>query len=277
MKRAVTIIFAAACVVLPVALSAQVLDLGTAVNYAGPYPGGLTDTTDNVVEIVGNLNVSTGVITSGTAAVTIDDALQVNNGLQVFNGVQIFSGTGAPGENSIILNSTTAAIGSPSSGLVVNSAANTVQLVVGSGMTTRGVFISPTQTVLSGGTGGQTELFIDDNGVTLNDAITGDAVPLHGVANGVGAFDAVNVRQLTASENRLSGGVAAVAALAAIPDPVCCKNYSVGFGYGHYNGENAGAIGFKANIPRSFVTLGVGAGFGEDSPPAYNFGASIGF
>lgn len=250
-SRALLTLIALACVILVAsAAHAQILDIGTDATYAGPYPGGIENTVTGTVTIVG---------------------------LQAVNGGAIFSGTGGPTDNAVIINGTSASIGSPVSGLFVNSVANTVELSVGSGTTSQGVLISPTQTVVTGGTVNPTALILDDNGATFANDITGDPVQIHGVADGTADFDAVNVRQLDATENRLSSGIASIAALAAIPGPVGCKNYSVGFGYGHFNGENAGAIGFRANLPQSNVSLAAGAGFSENGSPAFDFGASLSF
>ena len=104
------------------------------------------------------------------------------------------------------------------------------------------------------------------------------------VADGVNETDAVNFRQLTSSENRLSkkvtslksdafSGIAAVAALAAIPAPAPGRHSSIGIGYGNYKGENAIAVGYKADITESLqlsaglahsnsdVTTNVGVGW----------------
>lgn len=232
------------------ALQAQVLDIGTDATYAGPYPGGIENTATGTVTIFG---------------------------LNAVNGASVFSGTGQPGENAVIIDGTGASVGSEISGLFFDSVANTVELSVGAGMTSQGLFVNTTETALTGGTTNATALVLGDTGATLFNDATGAPVQLHGIADGSEPFDAVNVRQLDRAVTNLSSGIAAVAALAAIPGPVDCKNYSVGLGYGHFNGENAGAVGFRANMPKSNVSLGVGAGFAENSSPAYDAGISFSF
>lgn len=106
------------------------------------------------------------------------------------------------------------------------------------------------------------------------DGIT-NAGRISGVSDGVGAFDAVNRRQLDGLDSNLSSGIASIAALASIPAPICGKNYSAGLGYGHYNGESAYAVGVKANIPQSNISLAAGVGFSTNSSPAANVGASL--
>lgn len=249
-SRVLGITIAAACLALcPLVVTAQVLDIGTDAVYAGPYPGGIENTV--------------------TGTVVID-------GLQGINGGAIFSGVGGPGENAVLVDSTFTSIGSPLSGLFVDSVANTIDLSVGDGMTSQGLFIDSSATVLTGGSANPTTLLLDDFGVLLEDSF-GGPVPLQGVADGIGDFDAVNVRQLNSAVSSLSSGIASVAALAAIPCPVDCKNYSFGLGYGHFNGENAGAIGFRAQMPRSSVSFAAGAGFSENASPAYNAGVSFSF
>jgi len=97
-----------------------------------------------------------------------------------------------------------------------------------------------------------------------------------GVADGYAPFDAVNRRQLDGLEYTLSSGIASIAALAAIPNPVPGKNTSIGLGYGNYNSESAVALGMKANIPQSNISLAVGAGFAKKHTTT-NVGISFSF
>jgi hypothetical protein len=104
---------------------------------------------------------------------------------------------------------------------------------------------------------------------------------ISGVSDGILGTDAINVRQLGGAigglRSSLSSGIASIAALASIPGPVCNKNYSLGAGFGHYNGEDAWAIGGKANLPKSCVSVAAGVGFSTNSSPAINAGASFSF
>ena len=74
-------------------------------------------------------------------------------------------------------------------------------------------------------------------------------------------------------QSRAYSGVAAVAAIASIPEPNAGHNYSVGIGYGNYANQNAVAFGGKANVGDSVrvgaslayagtdLTVGLGSGF----------------
>ncbi|MFZ5564502.1 MAG: YadA C-terminal domain-containing protein, partial [Thermodesulfobacteriota bacterium] len=100
---------------------------------------------------------------------------------------------------------------------------------------------------------------------------TGDPVVVTGVAEGTTAYDAVNYAQFRREIDRLdkrmdefAGGVASVAALAAIPSPTNGKCFSIGAGYGNYDGESAIAIGGKACVFSKNIVVTGGAGFSND-------------
>jgi autotransporter adhesin len=104
-------------------------------------------------------------------------------------------------------------------------------------------------------TGGQnsTSVQIDDRGVTLANTSTGGPATLTGVADGRADLDAVNFRQLQGAY----AGIAGVAALAAIPQPLPGKKHSVGLGAGSFKGSQAIAAGYKGVIQENIsVTLG---------------------
>ena len=90
-------------------------------------------------------------------------------------------------------------------------------------------------------------------------------------------MDAVNVRQLRGLETKLSAGIASISALASIPPPIDGKTYAVGAGVGHYNGETAVAVGVRAILPDSGVSVSAGMGFSSKSCPAANAGVSFSF
>ena len=90
-------------------------------------------------------------------------------------------------------------------------------------------------------------------------------------------MDAVNLRQLQAVETKLSAGIASIAALSSIPDPLCGKKYAVGAGFGHYNGESAFAVGARANFEESNISVAAGMGFSSNSSPAATAGVSFSF
>ncbi|MBK3866903.1 hypothetical protein GFL09_04245 [Pseudomonas stutzeri] len=121
--------------------------------------------------------------------------------------------------------------------------------------------------------------------VTASIDASGDVIS--NVADGQADTDAVNIRQLNAMQSgssaalnefsnrvdarfnalderideiaeRAYGGVASVAALAAIPAPAPGKRFTVGAGLGSYSSESAVAIGFRAAVTESTsVTAGV--------------------
>ena len=70
--------------------------------------------------------------------------------------------------------------------------------------------------------------------------------------------------------------VASVAALAAIPGPVNGKCFSVGAGFGHYDGEDAIAIGGKACVFSKNIVVTGGAGF-SNSQTTINGGIGFSF
>ncbi len=78
---------------------------------------------------------------------------------------------------------------------------------------------------------------------TMYDALDMDGNQIHGLAPGTLGTDAVNLNQLNGIENDMSKGIAATTAIANIPQVDQGKTYSLGLGFGHYNGENAFAAG----------------------------------
>ena len=131
--------------------------------------------------------------------------------------------------------------------------------------------------------GGSTNMTLNNSGVQLSNA-SGGPVRVMGVANGINANDAVNVSQLTQANNniynRINGlqskaysGIASVAAMATIPEPIAGHNYTVGVGFGNFGSQSAVAFGGKANVGDSIrvaaslgyagseLTVGLGTGF----------------
>ncbi len=134
----------------------------------------------------------------------------------------------------------------------------------GGGM--NGVVVTKTGTTITGGTG-TTSQIINDEGVKFQNDATGGPVTVTGVADGVDDFDAVNMRQLNALDDKVDdiatnaySGIASVAALAAIPEPGPGKRVAIGVGYGNYLGENAVAAGLKAHIG-GYINVTAGAGY----------------
>lgn len=88
-------------------------------------------------------------------------------------------------------------------------------------------------------------LMVTSNAVTVENGTNvhmgGNQV--HGVANGLAAYDAVNVQQLHNLERMLSGGIAASTAVSNIPPVESGQTFSFGVGLGHYNDRSALALG----------------------------------
>ncbi|MCK9453510.1 MAG: YadA-like family protein [Bacteroidales bacterium] len=98
---------------------------------------------------------------------------------------------------------------------------------------------------------------------------------IHGVAAGTAGTDAVNLNQLNDIENDMSKGIAATTAIANIPQVEAGKKASVGLGYGHYNGENALAIGGSWHFgAQSDGIMKVSVGTGGSGETAVGAGAS---
>jgi hypothetical protein len=131
-----------------------------------------------------------------------------------------------------------------------------------------GLVITQTNTVLSGGTN-STSLTLDNGGATFTDSTTGGPARVTGVADGDSRFDAVNYGQL----KETYGGIASVAAMANIPAINPGKDYSIGLGYGNFEGENAFALGGAARLTDN-VSVQASVGHSDDN---HSIGAGVGF
>jgi hypothetical protein len=134
--------------------------------------------------------------------------------------------------------------------------------------TAHGLTVNQTETVLSGGTR-STSLTLNDNGATFRNTDTGGPARVTGVADGASKFDAVNYGQLKGAY----GGIASVAAMANIPTPAAGKNFSLGIGFGNFEGENAFAFGGAARIDE-YWSVQASVGHSDDNS---SFGAGVGF
>lgn len=135
-----------------------------------------------------------------------------------------------------------------------------------------GITISPTQTVISGGTTSST-MTLNDNGASFA-STSGGPVRVTGVADGVNPYDAVNYRQFNKAIEEVQGGVASTAAMSNIPQVEPGKKFSLGLGYGHFASQHATAIGASARVTDQAIvkasfgastegdtTVGVGAAY----------------
>ena len=112
--------------------------------------------------------------------------------------------------------------------------------------------------------GGGTSLTLNSSGATFGGA-SGAPVRVRGIADGVSGNDAASFGQVRSTYR----GIAGVSALAAIPAPAAGKTFSVGLGYGRFKGEDAAAIGVRANFKNN-VSVTIGASLNGQS--TYNAG-----
>lgn len=134
---------------------------------------------------------------------------------------------------------------------------------------THGIEIFDNRTVLSGGAH-STSLTLDDNGATFRDVQTGAPVRVMGIADGVGEFDAVNLRQL----NDVKRGIAATNAIANIPQVESGKVFALGIGIGGFDGQSALAVGASLRFaPSAMLKASVGGVNGGKA--SYGVGAAI--
>lgn len=133
---------------------------------------------------------------------------------------------------------------------------------------THGIIVTERQTTISGGTR-SSSLTLDDNGATFSNSANGRPVQVHGVADGTGDFDAVNVRQF-------AGAVASIAAMANIPEVAPGKTLAVGAGYGNYMSKDALAIGASYRLTEnSVLKASLATGTGDGRKTTYGVGAAF--
>ena len=177
--------------------------------------------------------------------------------------------TSSVGKGSVVTNTTGDATMTSGSGLSKVDVTNTsASVTVDNGVATHGLMIDvvPGNTTLSGGTG-STTLTLNDSGAHLDNNLDMGGNQINNLAPGTAGTDAVNRNQLNAVNNRIDDvedlakeGIAAVAAMAAIPGPIPGKRYSVGIGAGFFKSESAVAIGFNAQVTDSIMlTASAGA------------------
>ena len=85
---------------------------------------------------------------------------------------------------------------------------------------------------------------------------------------------AANSSRIQSLDSKLSGGIAAVTALGMIPGITASDHrFSLGMGYGNFEGESAVALGLTGRVTNS-ITIKAGAGFNNDT---YAVGAGAGY
>ena len=221
---------------------------------------------------------TTGLATLNSAQVdttlNVDGATTLNSSLTQTGGDASF--TSADGLSNLTVENGEISAGTTDSELSLSDAE--VSLTLNNGVSDHGLVVTTTSTTLSGGAT-SSQMVLDDNGATFSEVGSGDPIIVTGVADGVSTYDAVNKGQLDALEGKLqnqiddnTSGIAAVAAMANIPAPLPGHKYSMGVGYGNFQGEQAIAFGgtamvndsvnlkLSAGVSGSDVTLGAGAG-----------------
>ncbi len=217
-----------------------------------------------VNRLQGNTLVDGNMYINGTLSYTADTSAQTT--VTGLSGGSILTPVGTTSGATTIINRGVSGTYASTDGngniTMTNGTADqaTTSLTLTNGVgNTHGIVVAETRTVLSGGTH-STTLTLDDNGGTFSNT-SGAPVQVHGVADGTGDYDAVNMRQYRKLAQQAFAGIASAAALAAIPAPPAGENISVGMGYGNYRGENAMAVGLKGRVLEN-VTVTAGMGYG---------------
>jgi hypothetical protein len=242
---------------------------------------GTWDQTNNTFAPGEQRVTSTSTGYTGGANLTMDGNAQIRNGISVVTRTNDWGyGEAGSGAGVLEVNQDYAIIGAKQqvgmSGTAAAPANGWYDPMAG----INGVYATPTKTVIKGGTG-TTTLTVDDDGAKFAGS-TGQPVVVTGVADGSNPYDAVNMRTFDAGysklnrrisdvENKSYGGIAAAVALAGIPAPAAGKQYTVGAGWGNYEGENAFALGGRAQVTPEFQ-LTAGWGYSSEGN-AFNVGA----
>jgi len=244
--------------------------------------------------VVGGGNVSTTAstaqVSSGANKVTVYDTARstevgintVNYGTAVEGGMLVTGDLGVNG-NIYSLNPTAnATVNVANNGISITGATNTVNLVSDNNAVSsdgraqvaltpeaasltvtnpqgnvHGIQVNGVETRVSGGVN-STSMTLTNSGARFRNDTTGGPARVTGVADGRSRYDAVNYSQL----RNAYAGIAQVAAMASIPEPMPNKNYSVGIGYGHYADTGGIALGLKARVAEK-VSLSAAFGTGE--------------
>jgi hypothetical protein len=198
--------------------------------------------------VTGATTLSSTLTVAGAA--TLNGATQVNNSLNVDT------------------NGATANVAGTSV-LSVATGATTLG-VTNAGGHVNGVSANATSATMTGGTS-STTLTLDDAGAHYS-GTSGGPVTVTGVANGVNAYDAVNVGQLQSTRTVLSRGIASVTAMANIPSVDQNKTFAVGVGLGSYDSQTAVAIGASYRMTPDTVLRGSVGTASSSGKAAYGIG-----
>ena len=87
--------------------------------------------------------------------------------------------------------------------------------------------------------------------------------------------NAFTSEQVTKLETKTAGGVAAIAAMASVPQLTAGKNLSVGVGVGSYDGKTAISVGVHKRINESMTArFNLATGMGSGAKPVIGAGAA---
>lgn len=203
---------------------------------------------DSATTTVVGGGVSTSILRGATTAVTGSSGI-------------VLKGTNTPhivvDGNGKLLTTTGVASQSAASMVLTNGYGNT-----------HGLIINETQTTVSGGIY-SSSLTLNDAGARFSNSANGRPITVTGVADGRSDFDAVNFRQLR-------NIAASSAAMANMPGVDANKDFSVGMGLGHHEGETAYAVGVGYRPGNdSMVRASVASGMRGFSKPTIGVGASF--
>lgn len=225
---------------------------GSVANYLG-RAGQAGTTVVNEIGTAGGSGATTNRIGNANAATTIEGQAGSTSMVLINGALDLVTGQGASilptptqqvsgGTATAMLGSTArhAVVGDNGRITVVNGVAapeatSSMYIVNGRG-TANGVVATERTAVVAGGNETPTAATFSDTGMHLSNTTNGAPVTVSGVADGAGAFDAVNVRQL-------DSGLASVAALTGLPGVQPGKRSSVGMAVGHHGSGVAFALG----------------------------------
>jgi hypothetical protein len=225
-------------------------------------------TLSDTLAVTGAATLSSTLAVAGYTTIS-DDLVVDGNGGGVANG----GGTLAVSDATVIMTADGDSITSNGRGTISLSETEASVTVHDATGDIHGLVVGQTMTTLSGGTN-STTITLDDTGMTLSGSGPGGTARLMGIADGINDTDAVNMRQLEGVGETAYRGIAAVAAIGAIPAPANGKNYSLGIGYGYYERESGIAGGFKANLTE-YLSITAGAGWGFDDSVAASAGIGL--
>jgi autotransporter adhesin len=87
--------------------------------------------------------------------------------------------------------------------------------------------------------------------------------------------NAFTSEQISKLESKTAGGVAAIAAMAAVPQLSAGKDFSIGAGVGSYDGKTAVSIGMHKRVNENMTArFNFASGVGSGSKPVVSAGAA---